>query len=1236
MTLEDVAAIFTRQRELDPRVIDLARALAAATRIEVELVRHMRFELFPDSDAGLEANLWFSPLVAERDLLGLSLVPECRDELRRQLTLPEHRDTLALAWQVIDRCHRSNDDQPGIPPVVSLQEAITYHSLAGPASEKPQDHRRLMQTDLGTLINALDEDSEGSLTSWVARALPTLPELARTSAAAIALAEKVRARDASIVLENVPRADQDSAQPWVGSTIEVGCQLRTDGIEFSVPPAPVSHIIKLPRTSPLVIEIQTPRFDGWQTRSIEFEPIPESVVPDPSPGSRCRITTATGHRMSLQPTFGSTQPALAVVGLSVSQSSTLAAMRQAVADIGWMVERFEEDAPPPGPTAKAVLLSAPETADGVTKLDTRLIKRLLYSGAPLLAWTARGLEPVRDVLQGATPIAAATKKPVLAVRTNGAVIASSGPSGIELWDATGTDVPSSLLTRAVFSFSFSPDRQRVALVSDDEFLRLWVPGEPEARALQGHRGRLTSVEFSRSGRRLVSTSVDRSAAIWLMDAGAPQLEFWLRHDAAVNHAVFSPDETMVATACEDGTVCVWDLESGRKTSTMRHDAAARSVGWSFQSDRLVVATGKEAHVWALPTLERVSSLIHDRQLQTAAISPNSRRVATLDIEGIARVWHISSSALVLPALDPAAGKNRRVPPLADIHPRTPHGLAFAPDDQSLLVASSGQALMWNTLTPPTPVSSIKSYLLDSVGTLRQLPAMEPENLAALRRQLLAIDERTLQVWEARSATEESAQAVQAQTPASATPPPGKRATRSAVAIIDDGIDVLHETFLDEDGRSRIVAIWDQKDTSGPPPEGFAYGRLHTAEDVAGYVRRQSVPETLGRNLNGHGTHVASVAAGRVAGEFRGGMAPDAAIIAVAVKQDSASILEALSFVDSVASRLRLPMAVSLSADVQSGGRDGKSAFEVGVDEFTGGGRKPGRVVVSPAGNRRGLGTHATVYVPSQSVVQLPWTVEQDFAQVELWGPSENSYRFRLGARNGERIEWIDESRTESTGRFKNGASCSIQFTKRHIDNGDSRLIIRLDKLAGGSKWQLEIEAQRVDSDTPIHAWIDSGPIHVGFDDYTSDEMTIAVPATATSVIAVGAVVSKRPAAATSVAGVSKRPAEPAAFSSRGPTRDLRRKPDVSAPGTEIEGAKGGAARKVIKMSGTSMAAAQVTGIVAMLFEEMATNGLNWPNATQISAALRQTAGGRDGRWDAVLGYGVVDARAFIQAFTGLA
>ena len=57
-----------------------------------------------------------------------------------------------------------------------------------------------------------------------------------------------------------------------------------------------------------------------------------------------------------------------------------------------------------------------------------------------------------------------------------------------------------------------------------------------------------------------------------------------------------------------------------------------------------------------------------------------------------------------------------------------------------------------------------------------------------------------------------------------------------VAMIDNGIDVMHEAFVDAAGQSRIVGIWDQQDKAGPPPEIHLRALLRSGGDRG--VRRQ--------------------------------------------------------------------------------------------------------------------------------------------------------------------------------------------------------------------------------------------------------------------------------------------------------------------------------------------------------------------------------------------------------------
>ena len=78
-----------------------------------------------------------------------------------------------------------------------------------------------------------------------------------------------------------------------------------------------------------------------------------------------------------------------------------------------------------------------------------------------------------------------------------------------------------------------------------------------------------------------------------------------------------------------------------------------------------------------------------------------------------------------------------------------------------------------------------------------------------------------------------------------------------MAIIDGGIDVLHEAFHDGAGKTRILAIWDQKDSSGPTPAEAKpgiykqnYGILHLQSDLSRYVACNAVEKNLGRDAEG--------------------------------------------------------------------------------------------------------------------------------------------------------------------------------------------------------------------------------------------------------------------------------------------------------------------------------------------------------------------------------------------------
>ena len=469
-----------------------------------------------------------------------------------------------------------------------------------------------------------------------------------------------------------------------------------------------------------------------------------------------------------------------------------------------------------------------------------------------------------------------------------------------------------------------------------------------------------------------------------------------------------------------------------------------------------------------------------------------------------------------------------------------------------------------------------------------------------------------------------------------------------VAIIDEGIDVLHHAFQDDAGKSRILGVWDQRDKSGKAPSAhnfgaeFNFGAFYDRDTIQKWIEDSrtnpptiSVPDALSRNVKGHGTHVASIAAGRKVGNFAGGVAPEARMLIVVAATDpnipySMSHLAALKFINEFATKENLPVVVNLSAGMNAGAHDGRSALEVAFDEFSGGGRTAGRIIVKSAGNERTNRGHAKVELLPDSADTLKWESFTDPAwnrdRVELWWDSINTLRFRLTSPANAQSDWVDLATPVVKGRLVGGGPFRMELVRRHPDNGDSRLVVELGgatftPLAAGT-WTLEIEAVAIRTAAEIHAWLEKGGTQPSvFLDHADENMTLSVPGTAFSVITVGAVGSSKPFTMVDT-------------SSFGPTRDQRsvQKPDVAAPGFKVEAAQGGTFDDICDMTGTSMAAPHVTGTIALLLSRLSKIGQTIPSASQVGAALRQNAQNSTGSYTTRMGFGVVNVEAFLIGF----
>ncbi|MBF9036131.1 S8 family serine peptidase [Rhodobacterales bacterium HKCCE2091] len=488
----------------------------------------------------------------------------------------------------------------------------------------------------------------------------------------------------------------------------------------------------------------------------------------------------------------------------------------------------------------------------------------------------------------------------------------------------------------------------------------------------------------------------------------------------------------------------------------------------------------------------------------------------------------------------------------------------------------------------------------------------------------------------------------------------ERGSAALVGVIDTGIDILHRAFDDADGRSRVQAVWIQWDESGlspheVDPDHFSqdYGTLYLAQDIARIRKafdRDGTPPPRGLRdeFDGHGTHVASIAAGRAFADLCDGMAPEAGIVVVSAHTTrdpddpgaphsigySASHVDALDFLRKVArGKTRVltgarPMAINVSLGMNAGAHDGQTTLEAAFDGVTGNGRDPGLVIVKSAGNERGHAGHASQQVALGAFVEIAWQTPVDgrpLDYLEAWFEPGDDVEFTLVTPVGDRIGPVSFDATG--GRFDGPHyACRLSLSEGHSDNGHNRLSITVERQPGGripaGRWSLEMVARQVVSATAaVHVWAERVRDRAVTFEAPDDALTLSIPGTARSVVTVGACNSAFPMRLDSA-------------SSLGLTRDGRPKPEICAPGVDIHAALANGGRDAkVALTGTSMAAPHVTGACALVFSAREKTGQRQVNAVQIQQKLRLTTQNFSHVHNPGFGSGVLDAAAFFDEMT---
>jgi len=231
------------------------------------------------------------------------------------------------------------------------------------------------------------------------------------------------------------------------------------------------------------------------------------------------------------------------------------------------------------------------------------------------------------------------------VYTSGGSFSGQPDNTLIQWDTATGERVNTLDAHAdrIYSVDVSPDGRYIATGSQDTNVIIWdaATGTP-IHTLENHTSVIFEVKFSNDSTRLISGGGD-TIIVWDVESGTLLNSFDIHGDIILDMDV-SADNSLVFSGSFDGSIALWELESGNVIHSME---AGQITGARFLTDESRAVTADQDGnliIWNLETGEAERTIQHlEAPLRGGVVvAPDGNTVIAADDNGNLIVWDISS------------------------------------------------------------------------------------------------------------------------------------------------------------------------------------------------------------------------------------------------------------------------------------------------------------------------------------------------------------------------------------------------------------------------------------------------------------------------------------------------------------------------------------------------------------------------------------------------------------------